>query len=64
MVAFAHTLMISIGLHNTSEGIDKLLYALNNIANGVFTEDYYLDYQTGAYIPKSWDCHYQDYFEF
>jgi Selenocysteine lyase len=55
---------VSIGMENTYKNIKKLLFALNNIARGEYSDSYYLDKKTGAYYPYGWDLRYQEYFNF
>jgi len=53
---------ISLGLYNTIKDIDRLLYALDNIVKGTYSNEYVLDKKKGNYTPISWDAKYYDLF--
>jgi len=55
---------VSIGLQNTYEEIDRLLYALNNITKREYSHNYCLNNKTGVYIHKECNTNYHDYFNF
>lgn len=55
---------VSIGLQNTFEDIDKLLFALKNIEQGLYSNNYFMDYKTGSYYPNEWNINYNEYFSF
>ena len=55
---------VSIGLQNTYEEIDRLLYALNNITRREYSHNYCLNNKMGVYIHKEYNTNYHNYFNF
>lgn len=45
---------ISLGLYNTIQDIDRLVFALKNITQGKYHKDYVFDSKCGGYIPANW----------
>lgn len=54
---------VSLGLYNSINEVDMLLFALENIKNGVFHQDYVLDQSQGSYKPDEWDINLDEYFK-
>ena len=52
----------SIGLYNTREDIDKLVYALTEIASGKYQGKYIQDPKSGEYTPEGWKPDFKAYF--
>ncbi|MDO9535229.1 MAG: aminotransferase class V-fold PLP-dependent enzyme [Bacillota bacterium] len=55
---------LSLGLQNTHEDIDRLIYALKKISNGERFGNYIIDKKTGTYMPEGWNSKYRDHFDF
>jgi selenocysteine lyase/cysteine desulfurase len=55
---------ISFGLYNTTAEIDRLISALQAIADDRFFGKYHQDQASGAYIPEGWQPGFETYFTF
>lgn len=53
---------VSIGLYNSINEVDTLLFALENIKNGIYHQGYKLNKSQGTYIPDNWDIELKDFF--
>ena len=54
-------LRVSFGLYNTREEVDTLLEALACILSGKFAGEYVQDVASGAYTPRGWQAHYDEF---
>ena len=53
----------SFGVYNTTEDIDKLVLALENILNGNFKNGYKLDLERGEYFREDFEFNFSNYFK-
>ncbi len=54
---------VSFGLYNTTEEVDKLAQAMEQIASGKYQGKYKQDTHTGDYQAKGWSPSFANYFE-
>lgn len=55
---------VSFGLYNTTEEVDALADALDQIARGKFYGDYRQDIASGEFHPVGWKPNFKEYFSF
>lgn len=53
---------ISFGLYNTTDEIEMLIEALNQIQQGHYQGSYIQDMSSGEFMPRNWQPDFEDYF--